>query len=163
MKKKELHTEQAAHPRSIIASAWLDSVASLTDQDMRNMSKNCIAKCYNKVKQKAKVHICARAKTFLSMKMVCWQISLFRIIQWTVIFFMPSYVLGEIWPHIVLIIVFSLHYFKLNQCDITVFSVKVSSCSNSLEWMALFQSHEAINFLAAFFSTCHEADRMGSL
>ena len=67
--------------------------------------------------------------------------------------FVPSYVLGETLPHIVLKFVLSLNselsylsldYLKLNQCDVTVFGVKVSSYCNILERMILSQSREAI-------------------
>ena len=136
----------------IIASAWLDSDVSLAGHGIINVSKNFIAKCYNKVKQKAKVHIGARAKTFLSMKVSVTDISIqSRPVDSDL--FVPSYVLGETLPHIVLKFVLSLNselsylsldYLKLNQCDVTVFGVKVSSYCNILERMILSQSREAI-------------------
>ena len=96
----------------IIASAWLDSDLDLAGRGTINLSKNFIAKCYNKVKQKANVHIVARAKTYLSAKISVTDIFIeSRPVENDIL--VPSYIVGKILPHIVLrsdMSEFSLYY-----------------------------------------------------
>lgn len=136
----------------LIVSAWLDSDLNLAGRGIINLSKNFIAKCYNKVKQKANVHIVARAKTFISMKVSVTEVSIqSRPVESDI--FVPSYIVGKTLPHIVLRFVLSLNselsflsldHLKLSDCDVNVFGVKVSSYCNILERMILSQSKEAL-------------------
>ena len=136
----------------LIASAWLDSDLNLAGRGIINLSKNFIAKCYNKVKQKANVHIVARAKTFISMKVSVTDVSIqSRPVESDI--FVPKYIVGKTLPHIVLRFVLSLNselsflsldHLKLSDCDVNVFGVKVSSYCNILERMILSQSKEAL-------------------
>lgn len=136
----------------LIVSAWLDSDLNLAGRGIINLSKNFIAKCYNKVKQKANVHIVARAKTFISMKVSVTDVSIqSRPVESDI--FVPSYIVGKTLPHIVLRFVLSLNselsflsldHLKLSDCDVDVFGVKVSSYCNILERMILSQSREAL-------------------
>ena len=136
----------------LIVSAWLDSDLNLAGRGIINLSKNFIAKCYNKVKQKAKVHIVARAKTFISMKVSVTAVLIqSRPVESDI--FVPSYIVGKTLPHIVLRFVLSLNselsflsldHLKLSDCDVNVFGVKVSSYCNILERMILSQSKEAL-------------------
>ena len=136
----------------IITSAWLDSDLNLAGRGIINLSKNFIAKCFNKVKQKANVHIAARTKTFFSAKISVTDISIqSRPVESDL--FVPSYIVGKTLPHIVLTFVLSLNselsylaldYLKLSQCDVNVFGVKVSSYCNILERLILSQSREAL-------------------
>ena len=92
----------------IIASAWLDSDLDLAGRGTINLSKNFIAKCYNKVKQKANVHIVARAKTYMSMKISVTDIFIeSRPVENDIL--VPSYIVGKILPHIVLRFILSLN------------------------------------------------------
>ena len=92
----------------IIASAWLDSDLDLAGRGTINLSKNFIAKCYNKVKQKANVHIVARAKTYLSAKISVTDIFIeSRPVENDIL--VPSYIVGKILPHIVLRFILSIN------------------------------------------------------
>ena len=92
----------------IIASAWLDSDINLAGRGTINLSKNFIAKCYNKVKQKANVHIVARAKTFVSMKVSVTDVSIqSRPVESDI--FVPSKLVGRVLPHIVLTFILSVN------------------------------------------------------
>ena len=72
------------------------------------MSKSFIAKCYNKVKQKANIHIVARAKTFLSAKISVTDIFIeSRPVDSDIL--VPSYIVGKVLPHIVLRFILSLN------------------------------------------------------
>ena len=136
----------------IIASAWLDSDLNLAGRGIINLSKNFIAKCYNKVKQKANVHIIARAKTFLSMKFSVTDVFIqSRPVESDI--FVPSYIVGKTLPHIVLRFVLSINselsylsvdHLKLSNCDVNVFGVRVSSYCNILERLILSQSRVAL-------------------
>ena len=136
----------------IIASAWLDSDLNLAGRGIINLSKNFIAKCFNKVKQKANVHIAARTKTFFSMKISVTDIAIqSRPVESDL--FVPSYIVGKTLPHIVLTFVLSLNselsylaldYLRLSHCDVNVFGVKVSSYCNILERLILSQSRETL-------------------
>ena len=92
----------------IIASAWLDSDLDLAGRGTINLSKNFIAKCYNKVKQKANIHIVARAKTYLSAKISVTEIYIeSRRVDNDIL--VPSYIVGKTLPHIVLKFILSLN------------------------------------------------------
>ena len=92
----------------IIASAWLDSDLDLAGRGTINLSKSFIAKCYNKVKQKANMHIVARAKTYLSAKISVTQIYIeSRPVENDIL--VPSYIVGKTLPHIVLKFILSLN------------------------------------------------------
>ena len=134
----------------LIVSAWLDSDLNLAGRGIINLSKNFIAKCYNKVKQKANVHIVARAKTSMKVSVTDMLIQS-RPVESDI--FVPSYIVGKTLPHIVLRFVLSLNselsflsldHLKLSDCDVNVFGVKVSSYCNILERMILSQSKEAL-------------------
>ena len=136
----------------IIASAWLDSDLDLAGRGTVHLSKKFIAKCYNKVKQKANVHIIARAKTYLSMKVSVTDVSIqSRPVESDI--FVPSNIVGKTLPHIVLKFVLSLNselsylsldHLKLSDCDVNVLGVKVSSYCNILERMILSESRTAL-------------------
>jgi len=136
----------------IIASAWLDSDINLAGRGTINLSKNFIAKCYNKVKQKANVHIVARAKTFVSMKVSVTDVSIqSRPVESDI--FVPSKLVGRVLPHIVLTFILSVNselsylsvqHLKLSNCDVNVFGMKISSYCNILERLILSQSREAL-------------------
>lgn len=136
----------------IIASAWLDSDLDLAGRGTINLSKNFIAKCYNKVKQKANVHIVARAKTYMSMKISVTDIFIeSRPVENDIL--VPSYIVGKILPHIVLRFILSLNselsylsiqHLKLSNCDVNVFGLKVSTYCNLLEKIFLSQFRDAL-------------------
>lgn len=136
----------------IIASAWLDSDLDLAGRGTINLSKSFIAKCYNKVKQKANVHIVARAKTYLSMKISVTDIFIeSRPVENDIL--VPSYIVGKILPHIVLRFILSLNselsylsiqHLKLSNCDVNVFGLKVSTYCNLLEKIFLSQTRDAL-------------------
>jgi len=136
----------------IIASAWLDSDLDLAGRGTINLSKSFIAKCYNKVKQKANMHIVARAKTYLSAKISVTEIYIeSRPVENDIL--VPSYIVGKTLPHIVLKFILSLNsellylsirHLKLSNCDVAVFGVKVSTYCNLLERIILSQTKDAL-------------------
>jgi len=136
----------------IIASAWLDSDLDLAGRGTINLSKRFIAKCYNKVKQKANVHIVARAKTYLSAKISVTDIFIeSRPVENDIL--VPSHIVGKVLPHIVLRFILSLNselsylsiqHLKLSNCDVNVFGLKVSTYCNLLEKIFLGQFRDAL-------------------
>ena len=123
------HSCRRSPSLDIIASAWLDSDLDLAGRGTINLSKSFIAKCYNKVKQKANMHIVARAKTYLSAKISVTQIYIeSRPVENDIL--VPSYIVGKTLPHIVLKFILSLN------SELLYHSIRHLKLRKQLHWLA---------------------------
>ena len=136
----------------IIASAWLDMDVSLAGQGTVTMAKHLLTKCFNKVSQKANLHLLARARTYVSLKVSLTHIRIASRPVETELF-VPPEVVGRVLPHIVVrfqlnlnseLTSLALDKLSLSECHVDVLGVAVFSYCNLLQRVVLNQGRQAL-------------------
>lgn len=125
---------------------------SLTGQGTVIMAKHLLAKCYNKVSQKADVHLLARARLYISLKISFTDIRIAsRPVETDI--FVPAEVVGRVVPHIVIRFQLNLNSemtgllldkLSLSGCHVDVLGVSVFSYCNILQKVILGQGRQAL-------------------
>ena len=136
----------------IIASAWLDMDVSLAGQGTVTMAKHLLTKCFNKVSQKANLHLLARARTYVSLKVSLTHIRIASRPVETELF-VPPEIVGRVLPHIVVrfqlnlnseLTSLALDKLSLSDCHVDVLGVAVFSYCNLLQRVVLNQGRQAL-------------------
>ena len=136
----------------IIASAWLDMDVNLASKGTVTVAKHLLTKCFNKVSQKANVHLLARARTYVSLKVSLTNVRIAsRPVETDI--FVPPEVVGRVLPHIVVrfqlslnseLTSLSLDKLSLSECHVDVLGVSVFSYCNILQRVVMSQGRQAI-------------------
>ena len=135
-----------------IVSAWLDMDVNLAGRGTITMAKHLLAKCFNKVSQRANVHLLARARTYVSVKVSLTHIRISSRPVETEIF-VPPEVVGRVLPHIVVSFQLSINSeltslaldkLSLSECHVDVLGMAVFSYCNILQRVLLGQGRQAL-------------------
>lgn len=116
------------------------------------MAKHLLTKCFNKVSQKANLHLLARARTYVSLKVSLTHIRIASRPVETELF-VPPEVVGRVLPHIVVrfqlnlnseLTSLALDKLSLSECHVDVLGVAVFSYCNLLQRVVLNQGRQAL-------------------